>query len=267
MSDGADLRHDEEYVQMKSRWIIALWLALWALAGTPGDAWASDEPPAMSGIRLLGARDGAKVYSDGNLVAALPQSGPIPLSPGMHKLRVLQLGFAPFEQDVRVLPGRILTLEVELQPIAGVVRITTEPPGASVYVDADNVGQAPLEVEVRTGPHTLSARMPGYYPESFSLPISAGALIEHTLHLKPLPEDVNPNRPVQIRVRPWYERWWAWVLIIGGTAALTTAIAVPAVLATRSTCDKLGAEVCFPIGTTPGALQNSPSGLGLRVTF
>jgi hypothetical protein len=166
-----------------------------------------------------------------------------------------------------VLPGRILTLEVELQPIAGVLRIATEPPGASVYVDADNVGQAPLEVEVKTGPHTLSARLQGYYPESFSLPISPGVVVEHTLHLKPLPENVNPNRPVQIRVRPWYERWWAWVLIIGGTAALTTAIAVPAVLATRSTCDKLGAEVCFPISSAPAALRTTAGALQLRIRF
>ena len=92
-------------------------------------------------------------------------------------------------------------------------------------------------------------------------------MIERTLHLRTLPVDVNPNRPVQIQVRPWYERWWVWVIIIGGTAALTTAIAVPAVLATRSTCDKLGAEVCFPIGTAPSALRSSTGVVGLRVSF
>ena len=230
-------------------------------------ASAEEEPAASAGMTILGQCDGAKVYVDGNYVAMLPQASPISLAPGLRKLRLVKLGFTPFEQDVRAIPGRVLSLEVELVPFAGVLRITSEPSGAAIYLDDQNAGQTPAELEIRTGPHTVSTRLEGYYPETFSLPISPGDVVVRTVHLNPLPAAKNPNRPVKIQVRPWYTRWWVWPLIIGGTAALTVAIAVPAVIATRSTCDKLGAEVCFPISLMPNALETRTSGLQLGVRF
>lgn len=220
-------------------------------------ATASEPPPAVSEITLLGVRNGAKVFIDGTHIATIPHAGPVLVTPGHHHLRLTQLGYAPFEQQIQVLSGRVLTIEVEMLPIAGVLLLRSDPPNAAVYVDDQNIAQTPCELELQTGPHTIAVKLEGYYPETFSLPISSGTLADRTVRLIPLPYDVNPKRPVRLQVHPWYTRWWVWPLIIGGTAALTVAIVVPVVYATRNDCDKLGAEVCFPIMVqmTPNALQ------------
>lgn len=248
--------------------LLALILAAGLCAGTArGDSPApSGEPVALTGVTILGSHDGAKVYVDDAEVATLPQRAPIALLPGVHSLRIVRLGFAPFQQQVRAVPGRVLTLEVELLPISGVLRIRCEPAGAAIFVDDQHVALAPAELELKTGPHTISVRHPGYYPEDFALPVSPGVVTDREVQLKPLPADLNPNRPVKIQVRPWYGRWWVWTLILGGAAILSTAIAVPAVVATRSNCDKLGAEVCFPIATQPTPAQTA-SMLRLGITF
>jgi len=240
--------------------LLALSLAALLAQGLPAAAAGQEEPPALSGLTLLGVRDGAKVYIDGAEVATLPHAGPIPVPPGRRQLRVVKLGFTPFEQEIQILAGRISTLEAEMLPIAGVLEVRSEPTGAAVYVDDQHVGQAPCELELKTGPHTIELRLEGYYPETFSLPVSAGLAESRTVRLIQLPSEVNPKRPVKLQVRHWYERFWVWPLIIGGTAALTAAIVVPAVYSTRNDCDRLGAEICFPIMTqaTTSALQGTP---------
>ncbi len=243
------------------RWAIVLFALMAFLSVTIFDLLAAaDEKPAVeTGMTILGKRDGAKIYVDEKHVATLPQSAPIPLQPGPHKLRITQSGFSPFERDIQATLGRVILIEVEMLPVAGVLKLSSVPPGAAIYIDDQNVGLAPAELEVQTGPHTIILRLDGHYSETFSLPMSPGQVVTRSITLSTLPAAINPNRPVRIQVRPWYERAWVWVVIIGGTAVLTTAIAVPAVLATRSSCDKLGAEVCFTIApqtqSTSGALQ------------
>jgi hypothetical protein len=49
-------------------------------------------------------------------------------------------------------------------PAATALSVVTEPPGATVTVDNVNVGQGPVTVQVRPGPHRVQAMMSGYYP-------------------------------------------------------------------------------------------------------
>ncbi len=49
-------------------------------------------------------------------------------------------------------------------PAATALNIVTVPPGATVTVDNVNVGQGPVTVQVRPGPHRVQAMMSGYYP-------------------------------------------------------------------------------------------------------
>ncbi len=49
-------------------------------------------------------------------------------------------------------------------PAATALSVLTDPPGATVTVDNVNVGQGPVTVQVRPGPHRVQAMMSGYYP-------------------------------------------------------------------------------------------------------
>lgn len=239
--------HRRAAAWIRSRhWLPGLAALWWLLVAWPV---AADEAAPGSAILILGAGPGTQVYIDGAQVAELPHAGPIAIPAGAHALRLVRLGYSPFVQDLQVPVGRVLTIEAEQLAVAGVLRLRSEPPGATVTVDDQTVGQTPCVLELQPGPRTVTLRLEGYYKESFSLPVTPGDDIERPLTLRALPAAINPNRPVQIKVKPWYTRPWVWPVIIGGTAILTTAIVVPAVLATRSDCDRIGAEVCFPITT------------------
>lgn len=44
------------------------------------------------------------------------------------------------------------------------VTLKTTPPGATVTVDGVSVGQGPVTLKLRPGPHRVSAQASGYYP-------------------------------------------------------------------------------------------------------
>jgi hypothetical protein len=56
----------------------------------------------------------------------------------------------------------------------GIAKVSSEPPGASVYVDGNDFGPAPVFVELTPGRHQMTVSLDGYPPQNEVLTVVAG---------------------------------------------------------------------------------------------
>lgn len=233
--------------------------------GTPARAQGQGPEPAPAGataqngavaptggLVLLGAPPRASLIVDGKAAAVTPLGAPLRLGPGAHGVLLKRPGFRSFEAQVEILAERVVALEVEMPRTAGVLVVTAKAAAAParVYVDGTPRGEAPLELEVGQGPHQVRIHRDGFYEDTFQFEAVLGEETEHEAQLRELPPNVNPYRRLEEK-KPWYTRWWVWTLAAVGAAGVATAVIVPAVLSSRSDCQKLGGEVCFPVQVMP----------------
>lgn len=88
------------------------------------------------------------------------------------------------------------------------LKVTTSPDGATISVEGQAIGKAPVTYNVVPGTHKVSASADGYRPQTRSVTLNAG-------EIKDLSFTLAPEQPASQR-RPR----WAWGLTIGGGAAL-----------------------------------------------
>lgn len=211
-----------------------------------------------TGFSLLGATEQAEVYLDGDKIGTTPLPGALPCPAGEHTIRVVRPGYAPYIDVFKVREGRLTRIEVELVPISGVLRLSASVDKARVFIDGQFVGEAPVEADLKIGPHQVRVTRFGYREQSFSITAVAGKVEERALRLQELPPGENPYRPGAPPPPRWYERWWVWTGGAAVVAAVAVAVIVPVVLSTREPCERLGAHVC--VSLTPAALTAGPAG-------
>lgn len=82
--------------------------------------------------------EGALVFLDGALVGVTPLLEIVPA--GSHALSVTQDSFAPYEQQVNLLPDATLELAVQLARVAPGLRVSVDVDDALVFLDGNQVG-------------------------------------------------------------------------------------------------------------------------------
>lgn len=128
---------------------------------------------------------GAAISIDGKPVGQSPVSESV--SAGSHVYRAELSGYRPCERSVLVEDGGLYTLRCDLEILAqedsGVVDITTNPPGASVFVDAIGRGMSPARVKLKAGAHHISLKLQGYQPieEDISVTRNQTVPVDRTL--------------------------------------------------------------------------------------
>jgi hypothetical protein len=205
--------------------LLALAVLLWGPAAeaarpkAPAKAApAAPAAPAPGTLTISSTTAGAQVEVDGKAVGVVPLAGPIELEPGEHTIRTRLRGWSEYNDTFRVGPGEEVELEIDLVPVAGILRVTTAEPGASVAIDGKALGVTPFDQDVAIGTVTLTVSRPGYFDDSRQLALEAGQAYDIAVALKALP-------PATPKVT---QRWWFWTLIGVAVAGGTTA----AVLAT-----------------------------------
>lgn len=181
-------------------------------------------PPALAQARtgrlaVTVSVDGAEISVDGVVVATSPITKPLTLQVGTHTIKVSKRGHAEFIDVVKILPGDTTRLDVELLPFAGVLTVTTTPPGADVLVDGQPVGVSPVELELPPGPHEVRVSLDGHADAARELAVVAGRSYQLELTLAPL----APPRPRDRRRRASItSRWWFWTaagaVVVGAIA-------------------------------------------------
>jgi hypothetical protein len=203
-------------MSMSRHQLVGLALALLWVVASSAPLAAQDEAT----LEILCNPDGATVYVDGQEVATTPMIEPVPVLAGDHLIRVDRPGFIAFEEPMSFMDGDEIFLEVELLPFAGIVRIVTAEPGATVLLDGQAAGTTPYEDEVTLGEHTFTVRRARYEDWTQTAVINAGEeyFFEATLVAVP---DSGPE-VVITDTTPFYQEWWFWTgaaLLIGGGVA------------------------------------------------
>lgn len=165
-------------------------LAYWAVSRSPSRTPARPSPavprpeparqaaPAETGsVEVSADSEGAVVFVDGRRVGPAPQrvDG---LAAGSHRVRVEKTGLTPYELEAHVIPGQVTRLRARLAATATVrsLRVDSDVPDASVFLDRKYVGKTPVEVEdVESGPHRLNVSAEGYEMYAETVEVTDGA--------------------------------------------------------------------------------------------
>lgn len=101
------------------------------------------------------------------------------LASGQYDVIIEKPGFRKVERPVSVEPGKVYTLIIEMSQgkFAGLVRVISTPPGATVYFDdkaAGAVGKTPWQTQATAGKHKVWLERAGYVSTEREVTVEAG---------------------------------------------------------------------------------------------
>jgi hypothetical protein len=129
---------------------------------------------------------GATVTIDGVEVGQTPIEK-LELPAGVHDVVLKLDGYKDEELSVSIQAGKTLEVPVTMSKLTGMLTITSEPSGATVIVDGQEVGTTPLEKYVLPiGTHEVIVKKDGYKEETFNVSIQAGKELSFNVELSPL---------------------------------------------------------------------------------
>jgi tetratricopeptide (TPR) repeat protein len=165
---------------------------------------------------------GATVIVDGERVGTSPLPSPLMLPSGQHRIEAQLDGYQTAQATVWASPREPQTIQLELTrvPQQGLLRVTTNTPGAMIAIDDHEVEGPIFEGLVSEGQHRIVVTAEGYEDAVELVDIAAGGQQALTL-------DALPTRRVH---RAWF---WSMIgLTIAGSLATiglgATAVALDA---------------------------------------
>lgn len=238
----------------------------------PEDELAPIAPIARTGelhVTVPASVTGAVLSIDGREVGILPLT-PQQVSSGEHTLTVKRPGYAGYVKKVNVGGGKKVEVEAKLIAVAAVLSVTSDVAGAQVLLNGRNIGTAPLQdVEIPAGPAEIAVVKEGFKEDTQRLNFVAGRDYPIVVKFNPVaPTTVvaREDRPVQSTLTPTpvaedlalrsapppeepvTSKWYFWVGIAAGVAAVTAVTIVAVNGQTAPSVKPLQSEVCGPSG-------------------
>lgn len=93
---------------------------------------------------------------------ALADKIDLELEAGPYTVTVDNPYYQPEDVEVLITRGKLTELQVDLQPVVGVLKISSKPIGAAVFVDEKNAGFTPLLLEQNGGRYNLRVTLNNY---------------------------------------------------------------------------------------------------------
>ena len=110
---------------------------------------------------IIGAPDGANVYVDGEYFDKTPLKGAT-ISIGEHAIKVVKEGYETYEKT-HTFNSQSAAIDVNIKKSTALLNLSTNPTGASVYVDGYFIGMSNLSgYNVEQGNHTIKVVKEGY---------------------------------------------------------------------------------------------------------
>jgi serine/threonine protein kinase len=126
---------------------------------------------------------GATIRISGNVVGTTPTTFEAPAEKEVD-LAIELAGFLPVSKTVRLAQGQSLQLDIALTPMAR-LEARSEPAGATVALDGQAAGLAPVELSVTADvAHHLEFRVPGLPPVTRKVTVKAGKQVEVVVHFE-----------------------------------------------------------------------------------
>lgn len=170
-------------------------------------------------LTIFSTTDGATVEIDGKKVGTVPLDEPLPIAAGQHTVRMTLRGWTEYVDTFMVQAGEETELEIDLIPAAGVVRIETARPGATVTIDGRAVGVTPFDQDVPLGKVVISVSRPGFVEQLREVQILAGKTYDLKIILVPSPTAAPPGGRVT-------GKWWFWTAVGAAVLGGATLVAV-----------------------------------------
>lgn len=132
--------------------------------------------------------EGAQVQIDGRGdVAWLTPYTLTGIAPGQHTIAVSKPGFTLETRVVDVTSGSKSFLVVHLAQLGVTLALSSEPSGASLYIDGKDTGHlTPAQITAERGTHTILVRKEGYLDETTTVDLQAGQSFHYAPVLKAL---------------------------------------------------------------------------------
>lgn len=176
-----------------------------APAGNASSSPAATPTPRTGSLRITADAEGAEVRLDGERLGLAPQTA-TGLEPGRYRVTLERFGRHPWEREVEIRAGeetRVrarleLTAEAREAARAGkrpALRVVSDVPGASVFLDREFVGETPVEVaSLEPGPHRLNVSAEGYEMHAEEVEGGAGPLLVEVAF-----KDVRLSQRVEVK--------------------------------------------------------------------
>jgi formylglycine-generating enzyme required for sulfatase activity len=147
--------------------------------------------PRWAEVSLASQPAGAEILVDGEPVGRTPLT--VEILDGTHELQLSLEGYKSWIDRIEVTPGQAMALPpVQMVRADGLVKIRTNPAGASITVDGQFRGQSPLDLALPPGrSYQLRASKAGYKSTSQNLTVSSGKDIDVSLSLQPFLGEVR----------------------------------------------------------------------------
>ncbi len=160
-------------------------VALVVRGGGELEPFMAELEPDWAEITASSVPEGAELRSDGNVLGATPAT--VELLSGERVLSFSKPGFATHRETLTVVAGITQVLPaIRLKPASGVLRVQTEPPGASITIDGNFRGSSPGVVEVSPDrAHRVVVSRAGYESQERTVTLGRGAEQAISVRLKP----------------------------------------------------------------------------------
>ncbi|HYL12059.1 MAG TPA: serine/threonine-protein kinase [Terriglobales bacterium] len=140
-------------------------------------------------LAVNSAPEGAQIQIDGrsepSWITPYRVTG---LNPGQHSITISKVGYGSETRTLDVTSASKSFLVVHLTQLGATVAVTSEPAGASIYIDGKDTGRVtPAQIVVtQKGTHTLLVRKQGYLDETTSADLVLGQTFRFSPILKVL---------------------------------------------------------------------------------
>lgn len=142
--------------------------------------------PASASALVESNPTGAYVTFNGNRIGETPYVLP-DLPFGNHNIHLEKSGYAPKDMTFTVNSDRPLKISTSLESNIGNIIITSEPSGAKVLLNGEQIGITPLKREYTDGEYKLTLQHANYLDLNTSIAIRKGANIKRNYKLNLLP--------------------------------------------------------------------------------
>ena len=142
----------------------------------------------LSSLRIEVDPSGAKVRVDELPWEAAPVTRE--LMPGTHRVQVEKEGHDRYDHEVKVEPGREVSLVLSLRPLPRIrvlsLRTRESVTGARVRIDGKEDGPPPLRRQIGPGSHRLEVAAPGHFPLADDVTVPEDRDLTLLVHLEPV---------------------------------------------------------------------------------
>ena len=179
------------------------------VAGEPKTIGPVTLTPADGVLRVESDPPGASVAVDGRYAGTTPAT--LPLSPGReHRITLSKAGYSTAERSARLKPGEESGLSVGLSAQQGRVRLSVEPPDATLSIEGRTLGTAEGVHQLPAVPTLLEIRREGFQGAQLWVTPKPGFEQTHSVKLRTIGEPAEalparitaPDGTVMVLVKP-----------------------------------------------------------------